>query len=106
MSIRHRRYMNRGHRIAVCQRLDCELVVREGLAYSPVDMARLADKGIPVNGLAAAKTFYDGDNSDSMYIGAERERYVDVNDLWEQHVTLRDKARKAAKMKRVKSKTD
>lgn len=106
MTIRHKRYYSCGHRTAVCKRGENESVVKDGLAYSPADMARLTDRGIPVNSLAAAKTFYDGDTSDSFHVGAERERFVDVNDLWEKHVQLRAKAKKAALSKRVKPKSE
>lgn len=98
------RYGRKGHRTAMCFRASEETVVREGLAYSPAQMARLADRGIPVNGLATAKMFYDGDDTTSFHIGSERERFVDVADLWEQHMTLRDKAREAARVKRLSSK--
>lgn len=98
-----RKYVQNGRRLATCQRGETEPVVREGLAYSPADMARLADKGIPVNNLVTGKLFYDGSDDPSFHVGAERERFVDVADLWEQHMTIRDKARKAAKMRRTKS---
>lgn len=105
MSIRRLRYANHGVcHPAICVRKESEAVVLEGLAYSPSRIAELTDKGIPVNGLAAAtKMFYDGDTTNSMHLGAERERFVDVNDLWEKHIQLRERAKAAVRAKSKKS---
>ena len=99
------RYKSHGRCVAVCERCDTDSVVRDGLAYSPADMARMTERGMPVNSLAGSKVFYDGEENPSFFVGAERERFVDVADLWEQHVILRDKARKAAITRSRKSKS-
>lgn len=101
MSIRLNMYKNHGRRKAICRYRDTEQVVREGQAYTPADMARLTEKGMPVNSLMTGKTFIDGEENPSYFVPAERGRHVDVCDLWEQHVTLRDKARAAARAKKT-----
>lgn len=102
--IRLRMYKNHGRRKCVCRTRPDEQVVREGQAYSPADMARLTEKGMPVNSLMTGKTFIDGEENPSFFVPAERGRHVDVCDLWEQHMVLRDKARSAARAKKTTKK--
>ena len=103
--IRNFRYRNHGlKRGSTCEKSEFEDVVREGLAYTPSDMARLTERGMPVNGLNTQQAFLDGEENPSFHITRDRQRHVDICDLWEEHVTLRDKARKAAKVKKLKSK--
>lgn len=105
MSSRFERYKNHGrHSVCLCRK-ECEPVVRNGLAYSPADMARLTERGMPVNGLAAQKAFFDGEENPSFFITSDRERHVDVCDLWEQHMQLRDKAREANKARKSQNKS-
>lgn len=89
---------------ARCTRCDFEEVVRKGLSYSPADMARLTERGMPVNSLNNGKAFIDGEENPSFHVTSDRQRFVDVADLWEEHVTLRDKARKAARAKKNQNK--
>lgn len=103
---RNKRYRNHGRaNISMCCRKETEPVVREGLAYSPAQMAKLNERGMPVTGLNASDVFIDGEENPSFHVGAERERFVDVADLWEKHVTLRDKARRANKAMKLNKKT-
>ena len=103
MTSRNKRYANHGlGRGSVCERRECEAVVRSGLSYSPADIARLTDRGMPVTGLNAGQAFFDGEENPSFHVTSDRRRYVDVADLWEEHMTIRDKARKAAKSKKSK----
>lgn len=98
MSIRLKNYRNHGSgHVAMCERKEHEAVVREGLAYSPADMARMTDRGMPVNGLNASQVFIDGEENPSFHITSDRKRYVDVADLWEEDQTIREKARNAAR---------
>lgn len=89
----------------LCRKCDTEPVVRNGLAYSPTEMARLTERGMPVNSLNTQSAYFDGEENPSFHVGAERERFVDVCDLWEQHMELRDKAHRACKA-RKSNKTD
>lgn len=74
-----------------------EPVVRNGLAYTPADMARLTERGMPVNSLSASTLFTDGEVNPSFDITSDRTRHVDVADLWEEHQQIISRARKAQK---------
>lgn len=93
----------KGH-IAMCERCENELVVRESQSYSPADMARLHERGMPVNSVNTAQAIIEGEENPSFDISSDRKRHVDVCDLWEEHMQIRDKARKAAQARKMKSK--
>ena len=103
---RNKRYRTYGRaNVCMCCRKATEPVVREGLAYSPAQMAKLNERGMPVTGMNAADVFIDGEENPSFHVGSERQRFVDVADLWEEHVTIRDKARKAARASKLNKKS-
>ena len=99
------RYKNVGKNIYTCPKCDNDTVVREGLAYSPADMARLTERGMPVNSINNGKVFIDGEENPTFTVTDDRCRHIDVCDLWERHMVLRDKARAAAKAKKLNSKS-
>ena len=90
---------------ALCEKCEHEEVVRQGLSYSPADMARLTERGMPVNAINTGVAYIDGEENPSFDVTSDRQRHVDVCDLWEQHMNLRDKARKAARAKKINSKS-
>ena len=94
--LRLKRYHKYGRSIGHCVRCEDYPVVRDGLSYSPADMERLTARGMPVNSLNTQATWIDGEANPSFDVTSDRKRFVDVADLWEQHVTLKEKARKAA----------
>lgn len=71
--------------------------VREGLAYTPSQIASLTARGLPVNSLNTQSAFFEGTENATSFIPSDRKRSVDVADLWEEQQTIREKARKAAK---------
>ena len=97
---RHFLYRNRLKRGSSCCKSETDLPVRNGLAYSPADMAKLTAKGMPINSLNTQSVFFDGEPNPPFHVSAERGRHVDVCDLWEDHMNLRDKARAAARAKK------
>ena len=101
---RFRRYINHGHRHV--DHGTGEIVVRAGLAYSPADMAKLTERGMPVNSLNTGQVFLDGEENPSFSVTSDRQRFVDVCDLWEEHMCIRDKARAANKARKERSKTE
>lgn len=101
MASRFNMYKNHGQHICTCNRCDCEDVVRQGLAYSPADMARMTEKGMPVNSLLNGKAFIDGEENPSFDVTDDRQRFVDVAELWEKHQIRLDKARAAAKARHI-----
>lgn len=100
---RFEKYRNHGKRMNTCCACENEGVVRDGLSYAPSDIARLTERGMPVNSLNTGKIFFDGEENPSFHVTSDRCRYVDVADLWEEHMVLRDKARKAALSMKNKS---
>lgn len=105
---RLKRYSKQGRSIGHCVRCADYPVVRDGLAYSPADMERLTARGMPVNSLNTQATWIDGEQNPSFDVTSDRQRFVDVADLWEQHVDLKEKARKAAiaRNKQLKKKSN
>lgn len=94
--LRFKRYKNHGLRSCACARCETDAVVRNGLAYTPAQMEKLTARGMPVNNLSTQSLYIDGEPNPPFHVGAERTRFVDVCDLWEQHMDLCDRARKAA----------
>lgn len=94
--------IGRGYTYKKCEN---EQVVREGLAYSPADMARLTERGMPVNSINTGKAFFDGEENPSFDVSIDRSRHVDICDVWENHMQIRDKARAAAKARKLKNKS-
>ena len=101
---KYREHGRKGH-LALCEKCENEPVVREGLAYSPADMARLTERGMPVNSLNSGQAIIEGEENPSFDVTIDRQRHVDICDLWENHMNIRDKARKAAQAKKIKAKT-
>lgn len=104
--IHFNRFKNHGRKIYVCSTSDDDIPVRAGLSYSPADMARLQERGMPVNSLNTGTVIIDGEQNPSFEVSSDRSRFVDVCDLWEEHVTIRDKARRAAKISKQNSKSN
>lgn len=52
-----------------------------GLAFTPAQMAKMAEKGIPIS-TQSADQFVDGSLNPSFDIPIEDRRGVDVNDVW------------------------
>ena len=96
-------YQNHGRRLYCCRCCESDIPVRAGLSYSPADMARLTERGMPVNSLNTGSVFIDGEENPSFDVTSDRSRHVDICDLWEEHVKIRDKARSAARAKKDKS---
>ena len=98
-------YKRKGLRPYVNRSSDTDIVVRSGLSYSPADMSKLTERGMPVNSLNTSSVFIDGEENPSFDITSDRVRHVDVCDLWEEHQRIRDKAREAARSKKLNSNT-
>ena len=56
-------------------------VVRPNLAVTPAKMLTMAENGIPISSLTQDK-FFDGEFKLEWGIPAERQRGVDITDLW------------------------
>lgn len=103
--IRFERYKNHGVRACTCCTHENEQKTIQGLAYTPSQMADMAARGMPVNNLNS-QNYYDGSPNASYHVGAERERGVEVADLWEKHKMLSQRASEAVKQKKLNSKKE
>ena len=85
-----------GGPVRTCECRVCGLFMptKPGLAYTPSDMIRLAERGIPVSSQASSD-FYDGSLNPSWSVPMERTRGVDVSDMWEAQQESRAKIRNA-----------
>lgn len=68
---------------------------RQGLAYTPADMERLTAQGIPIQSGELAAQYYDGDTGSDFNITSDRIKTNTINDLWEEHQDIIEKAKKA-----------
>ena len=98
-------YKRHGLRPYINRTSETDVVVRNGLSYSPADMSKLTERGMPVNALNTGSVYIDGEENPSFDVTSDRVRYVDVCDLWEEHQRIRDKARVAARSKKMNSKS-
>lgn len=73
------------YRAAVCRLHPDEEGVQPGLAYTPSDMMRLQQQGIPINTQTSALgvSFDEGYRDLDFQPPAEHMRFADMADLWE-----------------------
>ncbi|MCM1356619.1 MAG: hypothetical protein NC212_09485 [Staphylococcus sp.] len=71
--------------------------VTPGLSVSPSQMARMAEKGIPITA-QMSETFFDGTTNPSFDIPIEDRRGIDVNAVWEAQKTARKRIVAAHKL--------
>lgn len=102
--MRYRDHGNKGHG-AKCERCEHEEVVRQGLAYSPAQMAALTERGMPVNSMNTAVGYFEGEENPSFDLSIDRQTRVDICDVWETHMNIIQKARAAAKARNVRKKS-
>lgn len=85
------------------KRKDYEIEPKSGLAYTPADMARMHSAGMPVNSANLINSFCDGDKNPSFELPIERQRGVDIAEVWEASLIAKKKIDNFSKV--VKSKT-
>lgn len=69
-------------RFCRCVRKSNEPVVKPGLAVTPHEMELMHSKGIPISSSSLDQQYYDGDTSKSFEIPIDRQRGVDISDVW------------------------
>lgn len=79
------------------KRKENEVEPKQGLAYTPADMARMHAAGMPVNSANLVNQFYDGDKNPSFDVALERQRGVDPAEIWEASQTAKAKIKKLGK---------
>lgn len=92
---RFEKYKYHGLKTTSVKIKDTDTPTRQGLAYTPADMERMTDHGIPVQSGELAQKYYDGDTKSDFDITSDRIKGNDLNDLWEEHQDIVAKARKA-----------
>lgn len=78
-----------------CKRTMADTPVQGGLAVTPSQMQRMAERGIPVTSQNLEGMFYDGDTRPSWDVPLDMQRGVDVATLWETRKDIRNKLRAA-----------
>lgn len=76
-------------------------VVRQGLAYSPAQMAKALQEGRPISSPNIDRLFYDGKADPGFIVDLERKRGVDIAELWNEQKNIKSKV---AKFKKAQSK--
>lgn len=74
---------------------DDEVKTVPNLAYDLSDLDELRRMGKPISQESVSSLYYDGEVQDRCYVPLERQRGVDINDVWNAQQTGRRKASKA-----------
>ena len=67
-----------------------EPIVKSGLSYTPAQMAKMAEQGIPVS-MGNAANFNDGLENPEWDVAPDMQRGVDPADLWEAEQIVKEK---------------
>lgn len=81
-------------KVATCKRASHEIRVKNGLAVTPSEMMKLAERGIPVSAQSFG-VFNDGESNPSWDIPLDRQRGVDAATLWQNEKDIKQKLRQA-----------
>lgn len=93
-----RYYSSDVSRMAHPKRQADELPVQRGLAVTPAQMLVMAQEGIPISSQGAEYMYDDGQRTVDFVPPLERQRRVEIGDLWENQMDIRKKARKLYQM--------
>lgn len=78
-----------------------ETRVQSGLAYTPADMQRMAERGVAVSSQNMEGSFYYEPASKDYDLNLMDTRGVDPADIWNAQMDARDKLRKSSKAARA-----
>lgn len=79
---------------ATCTCASGDVKTKPSLAVTPADALRMAERGVPV-AAANIDSFYDGDVNPSWTISIDRQRGVDVADVWDAQKSARKRIKSA-----------
>ena len=85
-------------RTASCKRTSSDIPVQGGLAITPAQMQRMAEKGIPVSSQNLDGCFYDGDTRPSWDVPLDMQRGIDVAQMWQERKDIAAKLRSAPRV--------
>lgn len=81
-------------RLAHCRYVESDTVVQGGLAVSPAEMMKMAERGIPVSSQNLA-SFNDGEVNPSWDLPLDQTRGIDVAALWQNSKDIHKKIKSA-----------
>lgn len=81
--------------LATCVRDGDFPATKPGLAYTPAQMMKLAERGVPISSANIDSHFFDGQVNPAWDIPLERQRGIDVSDIWQAQREARSNLRKA-----------
>lgn len=76
---------------------ECYQTTKQGLSMSPADISRAVSRGVAVSSQLNEELFFDGDDNPTFDVPIERQRGVDVADVWQAQQSARKKILSAAK---------
>lgn len=74
-----------------------ETVVQSGLAYTPADMQRMAERGVSITSQNMEGSYYYEPASKDFEVGLMDTRGIDPADIWNAQMDARDKLNKSSK---------
>lgn len=93
------KFYSRPTRLAVAERHGDDTFVQNGLAVTPSQMLEMASEGVPISSVNAEFMYDDGQRTPPDVPVLDRQRGVDLGDLWENQQDIRHKMKKLHKMK-------
>lgn len=98
----------RSYKFAECKRKKGELAVKAGLAYTSSEMFELWKQGVPISNDNMGTPIFESDKT-VWNIPIERQRSVDIADVWQAQQTAKRRMKQAGKRfvaEQRKTKTD
>uniref|UniRef100_A0AAU8B3C6 Uncharacterized protein n=1 Tax=Dulem virus 251 TaxID=3145728 RepID=A0AAU8B3C6_9VIRU len=74
-----------------------ETVVQSGLAYTPADMQRMAERGVAINSQNMEGSYYYEPPTKDFEVALSDVRGIDPADIWNAQMDARDKLHKSSK---------
>lgn len=74
-----------------------DIPVNGKLALTPAKMMKMAERGIPISSQTLNNEYFDGDIKVSWEVPMDRQRGVDVNDMWNHNEDVRKRLKSATK---------
>lgn len=68
---------------------DDDIPVVPDLAITPSQMLSMAEKGLPISNQSLASEYFDGDVNIGWEVPLDRQRNVDVNEMWNKERDVR-----------------
>lgn len=93
------KFFSKPRRMAKALRHGDDVFVQNGLAVTPSQMLEMAADGVPISSVNAEFMYDDGQRTPPDVPVLDRQRGVDLGDLWEHQQDIRYKMKKLYNMK-------